>query len=124
MKSKAYLFIRNKVIKFTKENLEKLLTEHSHKDFDEGILKELRRNDEESLEWMLGEILNSYFKQLGYVIEEGWDEIEHAYTRIYKFNNRYIREQFKNGKYLFDHSFEFVKPIKKKIIINTYEPIK
>lgn len=130
--SKAHVFMSNIVSDYVKNNFEAMQVRHERlaKEDKAQLLSDLKTNKDACTEWLLGEFLNNAeFKDLGYIVEsrfgdKGYNEDKNIHTTIYNINDKYIRETFKYGEYMRNHSFEFVKPIEKKITVYTYETIK
>lgn len=118
----AYLFLKKYVQKYLKGNFDALSEKY-------GITKDdlsfLKKDKNAILEWVLGEHLDdNEFKELGITIQSDWGiEDENTHTTIYKIGRKMIRSNFKNGEYMTNHKFDFVKPVKNKIIVYSYDVI-
>lgn len=121
MRTKAYLFMKKFVLGFLKENPQ-LLEKY---DISLKDISDLKNDKNSILEWVIGEYLDEgEFKTLGYTIESGWQEGTDIYRSVYHIKRKYVAISFKDGEYLSSpHSFEFVKPTKKRIIIHDFEVI-
>lgn len=118
--SPAYLCLKKYVQKYLKENFEHLSEKYGITKKD---LSDLIKDKNAILEWVLGEFLDdNEFKELGIVIQSDWGiEDENTHSTIYKIGRRFIKNSFKDGEYMINHRFEFVKLVKKRIIVYTYE---
>jgi hypothetical protein len=118
----AYLFLKKYVQKYLKENFDTLSEKYG---ITKDDLSDLKKDKNSILEWVLGEHLDDNdFKELGITIQSGWGiEDENTHTTIYKIGRKMIRSNFKNGEYMINHKFDFVKPVKKKIIVYCYAVI-
>lgn len=77
-------------------------------------MSDLRKDKNAIFEWVLGECLDdNEFKEIGIVIKSNWGiDDENTHTTLYKIGKRFIKSSFKNGEYMNNHKFEFVKPVK------------
>lgn len=118
----AYLFLKKYVQKYLKENFDILSEKYG---ITKDDLLDLKKDKNAILEWVLGEHLNdNEFKELGVTIQSDWGiENENVHTTIYKIGRKFIRSNFKNGEYMSNHKFDFVKIVKKKVIIYSYDVI-
>lgn len=116
----AYFFLKKYVLKYLKNNFEALSKKY---DITKQDLSDLRKDKNAILEWVLGEHLgNNEFKDLGITVKSDWGIVdEEVHTTIYKIGRKYIRENVKQGYYMQKHDYDFVKPVKKKIIIETFD---
>lgn len=121
-KTSARDFIKKFVLKYTKDNWEKLNAQNNG--VDKNILKDIKK-DEICLDWILGEVLmHGDFKELGFTLQADWKEDDKVHETIYRIKKKYIRQIFKQGEYqVKPFLFEFVKPVKKKIVVYQYETI-
>jgi hypothetical protein len=97
------------------------------------LLKDIRKSkagvDNTILEWFLGEHFRPTKTNTDFILYSEWGEDKELeptiHTTIYKINNKFVRETFTySDGYLFkQHKFEFVKQVKKKIIVFEYEAI-
>jgi hypothetical protein len=118
----AYLFLKKYVQKYLKENFDKLSEKYGITKKD---LSDLGKDNNSILEWVLGECLDdNEFKELGITIQSDWGiEEENTHTTIYKIGRKFIRSNFKDGDYMKNHKFDFVKAIKKRVIVYSYDVI-
>ena len=118
----AYLFLKKYVQKYLKENFDKLSEKYG---ITKDDLSDLEKDKNSILEWVLGEHLdNNEFKELDITIQSDWGiEDENIHTTIYKIGRKLIRSNFKNGDYMTNHKFDFVKPVRKKVIVYGYEAV-
>jgi hypothetical protein len=118
----AYLSLKKYVQKYLTENFGKLSQKYGIKKND---LSDLKKDRNAILEWLLGEHLDdNEFKELGITIHSDWGiEDENTHTTIYKIGRKFIKSSFKNGEYMSNHKFEFVKLVKKRVIIYSYESV-
>lgn len=118
----AYLFLKKYVQKYLKENFDKLSEKYG---ITKDDLLDLRKDKNAILEWVLGEHLDdNEFKELGITVQSDWGiEDENVHTTIYKIGRKFIRSNFKNGEYMNNHKFDFVKPVKKRVIVYSYEVV-
>ena len=118
----AYLFLKKYVSKYLKDNFEALSKKYGITKQD---LSNLRKDKNAILEWVLGEHLgNNEFKDLGITVKSDWGIVdEEVHTTIYKIGKKYVRENVKQGYYMQKHDYDFVKPVKKKITIETFDVV-
>jgi hypothetical protein len=118
----AYFYMQKYVIKYIKDNFDQLSEKYG---ITKNDFSDLIKNKNAILEWVLGEYLDdNEFKQNGIVIKSGWGiEDENTHTTIYKIGRKFVKSSFKNGDYMNNHKFEFVKPIKKRITIYYYDTV-
>lgn len=118
----AYLFLKKYVQKYLKENFDKLSEKYG---ITKDDLSDLKKDKNAILEWVLGEHLDdNEFKELGITIQSDWGiEDENVHTTIYKIGRKFVKSRFKNGEYMSNHSFDFVKPVKKRVVVYSYEPV-
>jgi hypothetical protein len=118
-------YMRKYVIKYVNEFFDVLENKEFINDTKPELMRYLRKDPIDGLDWVLGEILNNYeFKKLGIVVHNDWTEDETTHETVYKIGKKYVRKSFKVMKYLEEPAiYEFVKPIRKWIAIETYEPI-
>lgn len=118
----AYLCLKKYVQKYLKENFDKLSEKYGITKKD---LLDLRKDKNSILEWVLGECLDdNEFKELGIVVKSDWGiEYENTHTTIYKIGRKFVKSSFKDGEYMVNHNFDFVKPVKKKITVYSYDPV-
>lgn len=97
------------------------------------LLKDIRKSktgaDNTILEWFLGEHFRPTKTNTDFILYSEWSEDKEneptIHTTIYKIGNKFVRETFTyQDGYLFkQHKFEFVKQVKKNIIVYEYEAI-
>ena len=118
----AYLFLKKYVQKYLKENFDELSEKYG---ITKNDLSDFRKDKNAILEWVLGEHLDdNEFKELGIVIKSDWGiEDENTHTTIYKIGRKFVKSSFKNGEYMVNHKFDFVKPVKKRVVVYSYEPV-
>lgn len=121
-KNPAYLALKKLVLKYVKDHFNTLSEKY---EISKQDLSDLRRNKNAILEWLLGEHLGSNeFKEMGITIQSDWGIVdEEIHTTIYKIGKRYVRENVRQGSYMTDHIYEFVKPVRKKIVVETFEVV-
>jgi hypothetical protein len=118
----AYLFLKKYVQKYLQKNFDTLSEKYG---ITKNDLADLGKDKNSILEWVLGEHLdNNEFKELGVTIQSDWGiEDENTHTTIYKIGRKLIRSNFKNSDYMTKHNFDFVKPVKNKVIVYSYEVV-
>ena len=118
----AYLFLKKYVQKYLKENFDTLSEKYG---ITKDDLSDLKKDKNSILEWVLGEHLgNNEFKDLGITVKSDWGIVdEEVHTTIYKIGKKYVRENVKQGYYMQKHQYDFVKPVKKKITIETFDVV-
>ena len=113
MKMTAIQKLRKFCLYYIKQNYKELDTDTR---FDnKQIIKEIKDNNEESIEWFLSEILRDDLIEKGIILESEWDKDGKYYVTIYKIGSAYIKSIFEN--YKVPVTFEFVKRKKKHVIV-------
>ena len=113
---------------FVKANFDNLKNRKQIEDSKARLLKDILKDPINGLDWTLGEILDQYeFKELGIVISDEWKTADGGiefHELIYKIGHRHVRRTSLFGKYMYEPmNYEFVKPVKKKVYVLTYEPV-
>lgn len=99
----------------------------------EELIRDVRKSkaglNDTSLEWFLGEHFRPTKVNTDFILHSEWEEEKNGkptiHISIYKIGNKLVRETFtySDGYLMVQHKFEFVKQVKKKIVVFEYEAI-
>lgn len=119
--SPARDFLKKFVIDYVTKNLNKL--KPINPDVNDDLVSDIE-NKPYDLNWVLFEVLphDKAFKKLGIIVKSDW--IDDTFETIYKIGSKTIRLRFINEDiYLSVGTYEFVKLVKKKVVVYEYEPV-